>query len=75
MASTKYPVSKAEIIAVAKTRKRLSVDRATVVATALRMKNCNLKNFLKIKQGMTNQEKSDALDSAVASWLNCLGKH
>lgn len=75
MAATKYSVTDAEVTAVARTRKRLSVDRATVVATAIRIKNCNLRNFLKIKQGMTNQEKNDALDSAIERWLDCLGKH
>jgi len=75
MATKKLAVKHEEILAIAGSRKWMRLDRRALVASAIRMSTCNLQQFLKIKPGMTNQEKNDALDAAVEKWVNCLQKH
>ncbi len=75
MATKKAQITAEEVLALAGARKWIRVDRQALITSAIRMSNCNLMHFLKVKQGMTNQEKNDALDDAMQRWVDCLKNH
>ena len=67
----KLTARKVQELAAAK-NKKIAVDRAVLIAAALRFRTCDFKRFLKLKAGMTPREVSDALDSAIDKWSRCM---